>query len=86
MVFEKRYRVVLGFKSNKDFSENPILLSDKMTTCIDVNSRVSIRNALNDVKHFGGTVDILVNNAGIAQEKNFSILQTLIGIRCLLLT
>ena len=72
MVLKNRYRVVLGFKSNKDFSENPILLSDKMTTCIDVNSRVSIRNALNDVKsHFGGTVDILVNNAGIAQEKNF---------------
>lgn len=69
---KNRYRVVLGFKSNKGFSENPILLSDKMTICLDVSSRASIRKALNDVKsHFGGTVDILVNNAGIAQEKNF---------------
>ena len=78
----KGFRVVCGFKSNENASSLLIeeLRSEGLVVMaiqISVESRISVAEALDQVRSEWGPIDVLVNNAAIAQEKPFDTITDL---------
>lgn len=60
----QNYTVVYGYNSTKPNDNN-------FYVKVDISSRDSIRNAIQQTREKFGHIDILINNAAIAQEKPF---------------
>ena len=72
----KGYQVAIGYNSNRDQAkklQDKILSNggDAIAVKIVIESRESIKDAINQVTQKYGEIGILVNNAGISQEKAF---------------
>jgi len=73
---EKKIKVILGYKSNRELAVNiqeKIKLNDGCAEIveIDINERVKVKKAISFINENYGPIDILVNNAAIAQEIPF---------------
>jgi len=67
-----RYRVAVGYNSNKDFADQIIDGSKSaFSVHIDVSDADSINQAMAFTEEHYGKIDILINNAGISQQKPF---------------
>ena len=68
--------VALTYNTNDVLAEETVRSivdngGEAMTIQMSVENRVSVKNAITEVKKHFGVIDILVNNAAIAQEKPF---------------
>jgi acetoacetyl-CoA reductase/3-oxoacyl-[acyl-carrier protein] reductase len=69
---ESGYNVAIGYLENKSLADELARKYDTIGVKVDISSRRSIQNALQEAKkYFNKEVDILINNAAIAQEKPF---------------
>lgn len=68
----KDYKIVIGYKDNKDMAESLVRSEElAMAVRIDIASVNSIDKAFNEIESKFGSVDVLINNAGISQKKAF---------------
>ena len=68
----KDYKIVIGYKENKDMAESLVRSEElAMAVRIDIASVNSIDKAFNEIESKFGSVDVLINNAGISQKKAF---------------
>lgn len=71
-LLESGYNVAIGYLENKSLADELARKYDTIGVKVDISSRESIQNALQEAKnYFSKEVDILINNAAIAQEKPF---------------
>jgi len=69
---ESGYNVAIGYLKNKALADEFARKYDTISVNVDISSRKSIQNALQESKkYFNKEINILVNNAAIAQEKPF---------------